>query len=149
MPERSYYVYIMANRSGTLYIGVTNDLERRVAEHRAKLTPGFTARYNITRLVYYEDTDDVLVRPGTREAAQRLAPIQEGRADPEHEPSLDGPGTRFRSIAKHWEQQSIPFSPVRFPDTACIFPVIPTEEGSPERPVPPCTLDNSPLTINA
>jgi putative endonuclease len=59
MPERAYYVYIMANRSGTIYIGVTNDLERRVAEHKARATPGFTARYNTTRLVYYEDTDDV------------------------------------------------------------------------------------------
>jgi putative endonuclease len=59
MRERSYYIYILAHRAGTLYIGVTNDLERRVAEHKAKLTPGFTARYNTTRLVYYEDTDDV------------------------------------------------------------------------------------------
>ncbi len=56
---RSYFVYIMANRSRTLYVGVTNDLEKRVAEHKARATPGFTARYNVTRLVYYEDTNDV------------------------------------------------------------------------------------------
>ena len=54
-----YYVYIMTNRSRTLYTGVTNDLERRVHEHRMKLVPGFTARYSITRLVYYESTGDV------------------------------------------------------------------------------------------
>ncbi len=42
-----------------LYIGVTNNLERRVAGHKVRKTPGFTARYNITRLVYYEDTNDV------------------------------------------------------------------------------------------
>jgi len=59
MLTRSYFVYIMANRSGTLYVGVTNDLEKRVAEHEERATPGFTARYNVTRLVYYEDTNDV------------------------------------------------------------------------------------------
>lgn len=55
----SYYVYIMTNRAGTLYTGVTNDLERRVSEHRLGLTPGFTSRYKIDRLVYYEDTEDI------------------------------------------------------------------------------------------
>jgi putative endonuclease len=56
---REYYVYIMTNRSGTLYTGVTNDLERRVYEHKRHLVPGFTAKYNLTRLVYYEATPDV------------------------------------------------------------------------------------------
>ena len=54
-----YYVYIMTNKSRTLYTGVTNDLERRVYEHKQKLVPGFTAKYNITRLVYFEVTQDV------------------------------------------------------------------------------------------
>jgi len=56
---KQYYVYIMTNKSRTLYTGVTNDLERRVYEHKQKLVPGFTARYNITRLVYFEATEDV------------------------------------------------------------------------------------------
>ena len=56
---KQYFVYIMASASGTLYTGVTGDLERRVAEHKQKLIPGFTARYNITRLVWYETTPDV------------------------------------------------------------------------------------------
>ena len=51
-----FYVYIMANVSGMLYIGVTNDLLRRVFEHKAKQTPGFTQRYNMTMLVYFEST---------------------------------------------------------------------------------------------
>jgi len=55
----SYYVYIMTNRSRTLYIGVTNNLERRVYEHKHKLVPGFTSQYNITQLVYFELTSDV------------------------------------------------------------------------------------------
>ena len=58
MPD--YYVYIMANKSRMLYTGVTNNLIRRVAEHKSKLTPGFTKHFNLTRLVYYETTDDVL-----------------------------------------------------------------------------------------
>lgn len=59
MRSHHYYVYIMASRSGTLYTGVTNDLERRVSEHKRHLVEGFTARYNVTRLVYYEMTSDV------------------------------------------------------------------------------------------
>lgn len=58
---KQYYVYIMTNKSRTLYTGVTNDLERRVYEHRQKLVAGFTAKYNIDRLVYYEATEDVNV----------------------------------------------------------------------------------------
>jgi putative endonuclease len=56
---RDYYIYIMTNRSGTLYVGVTNDLERRVWEHKEGAVDGFTKRYGITRLVYYETTSDV------------------------------------------------------------------------------------------
>lgn len=52
---KSFYVYIMANYSRTLYTGVTGNLERRVFEHKHKTLPGFTSRYHITRLVYYEE----------------------------------------------------------------------------------------------
>ncbi len=54
---KQFFVYIMTNRSGTLYTGVTNDLYRRLAEHKGRLTPGFTSRYNVDRLVYYERTE--------------------------------------------------------------------------------------------
>ncbi len=57
---KTYYVYIMASKSRTLYTGVTSNLERRVLQHRRKLMPGFTSRYNISRLVYYEAFGDVL-----------------------------------------------------------------------------------------
>ena len=56
---RRYYVYIMSSRSKVLYTGVTNDLVRRVYEHKQKLIPGFTKRYNTTILVYYEATEYV------------------------------------------------------------------------------------------
>ena len=56
---KEYYVYIMTNKSRTLYTGVTGDLMRRVYEHKNKLVPGFTSKYNIRYLVYYESTSNV------------------------------------------------------------------------------------------
>ena len=56
----NYYVYIMTNRSkSTLYTGVTNNLPRRIYEHKNKLVPGFTNKYNINTLLYFETTTDV------------------------------------------------------------------------------------------
>jgi putative endonuclease len=55
---RTYYVYIMASRSRVLYVGVTNDLVRRTNEHKRGLG-GFTSRYRITRLVYFEEFADI------------------------------------------------------------------------------------------
>ena len=60
MEERTYYVYLLASKSRRLYVGVTNSLERRLFEHREKLVDGFTKQYNIDRLVYFEQTPDVL-----------------------------------------------------------------------------------------
>ena len=55
----SYYVYIIASRrDGAIYIGVTNDLVRRVYEHRIKAVPGFASKYNIAQLVWFEVCDD-------------------------------------------------------------------------------------------
>ena len=59
MGTRTFYVYILASRiGGTLYIGVTNDLIRRIAEHRLKLAKGFTKKYEVSNLVYFEQFDD-------------------------------------------------------------------------------------------
>ena len=58
---KQYYAYIMTNQSKTLYTGVTNDLMRRVYEHKNKMIEGFTKKYNITKLVYYEETNDIQV----------------------------------------------------------------------------------------
>lgn len=56
----AYYVYILASgRRGTLYIGVTNDLIRRVYEHRTGAVPGFTLTHEVHRLVYFEEHDDI------------------------------------------------------------------------------------------
>ena len=58
--QKYYYVYIMASdRNGTLYIGVTSNLVQRVFEHKHHLLPGFTNRYNVDKLVYFERFEDV------------------------------------------------------------------------------------------
>ncbi len=67
---KSYYVYITASKSRVIYTGVTNDLKRRIYEHKNKLIPGFTSRYNADRLVYFEETSDV------RSAIQREKQIK-------------------------------------------------------------------------
>jgi len=60
MQDKQYYVYIMTNKSNdVMYTGVTNNLEKRVYEHKNKLVDGFTKKYNINKLVYFEVTSDV------------------------------------------------------------------------------------------
>ncbi len=59
MNDKQYYVYILTNKSKTLYTGVTNDLVRRVYEHKNKLIDGFTKKYNITKLVFFDETPDI------------------------------------------------------------------------------------------
>ena len=57
---KSYYVYILASKkNGTLYIGVTSNLIKRIQEHKTKAVKGFTEKYNINKLVHYEQTEDV------------------------------------------------------------------------------------------
>jgi len=58
--DRNYCVYVLTNRVGSvLYIGVTNDLQRRLWEHKTHALPGFTERYQVNRLVYYESTTNI------------------------------------------------------------------------------------------
>ncbi|MDR3305667.1 MAG: GIY-YIG nuclease family protein [Clostridiales Family XIII bacterium] len=60
MESKTYYVYIMANkRNGTLYIGVTSDLIQRVYQHKHKTFKGFTAKYDVDKLVFYRETGDI------------------------------------------------------------------------------------------
>ena len=78
----SYYVYI----------GVTDDLMRRLQEHRNDRIDGFTKTYHVHKLVYYETFFGRAVRHRPREAAEGLAAIQEGRPDRERQPRMGGPG---------------------------------------------------------
>ena len=59
--QKQYYIYMLSNKNNTtLYVGVTNDLVRRVYEHKNKLCDGFTKKYNINKLVYYEVCENSL-----------------------------------------------------------------------------------------
>ena len=72
----SYFVYILASRyKGTLYVGVTRDLNRRVGEHKSGFVPGFTREYKIHRLVYYEEYASIL------EARARERVLMIGKAE--------------------------------------------------------------------
>jgi putative endonuclease len=73
MFERTFYVYVMSSLSRTLYTGVTNDLERRVGEHReGQSTTSFTARYNVNLLVYFEEFSDVNAAIAREKEIKRL-----------------------------------------------------------------------------
>lgn len=72
--SKRYYTYILSNKNDTtLYVGVTNDLERRVAEHRSGMIPGFTQLYSCHKLVYFEEYTNARGRmPGDRSLAARI-----------------------------------------------------------------------------
>lgn len=69
---KNYYIYILASqRNGTLYIGVTSDLIRRVQEHKQDLIYGFTKKYKVHNLVYYEQTEDVYAAMSREKALKK------------------------------------------------------------------------------
>ena len=70
-----YWVYVMSGRTRTLYIGVTDDIERRTYEHRHKSFPGFTSKYRLDRLVYFEEHADI------RDAIERERQIKSWRRE--------------------------------------------------------------------
>ena len=73
---RRYYVYLLTNRNDkVMYVGVTNDIERRVYEHKSKSVRGFTMKYNVNKLVYYEEMQDV------RDAIAREKEIKKWRRE--------------------------------------------------------------------
>lgn len=68
---KCYFVYILSNKSGTLYIGVTSDLKKRIYQHRSKLVDGFSKKYNLNKLLYFEQVTDIKSAI-KREAAKTL-----------------------------------------------------------------------------
>ena len=61
MTEKAYYVYLLTNwNNKVMYVGITNNLERRIYEHKEKVLKGFTEKYNVNKLVYYEQTSDIV-----------------------------------------------------------------------------------------
>ena len=94
MGKRHYYVYILASKiGGTLYIGVTNDLIRRVAEHKSKVIESFTEKYDVARLVYFEQFDDP---ENAIKREKRLKSGLEGSVDRAAQSELGRPVSRDR-----------------------------------------------------
>jgi putative endonuclease len=77
---KTYYVYVLAGISRTL-VSVTNDLERRVAEHAEGLTPGFPAKYHVKRLVYFEAVGEIGAAVAARGTTEGLAPRKKDPTD--------------------------------------------------------------------
>ncbi|HEU0003306.1 MAG TPA: GIY-YIG nuclease family protein [Ktedonobacteraceae bacterium] len=93
---KHYYVYILANGSKTLYTGVTNNLQRRLYEHKQHLAAGFTSKYHVTRLVYFEETSDVQAALAREKSikgwlrAKKVALIESSNPD-------------WRDLSEEWE----------------------------------------------
>jgi len=93
---RVYYVYVLASDTGTLYVGVTNDLERRVSEHKLGLVKGFTKKYKVSRLLDYEEFSNIY------EAIEREKEIKRWRRDKKIALVEEGnPG--WIDLAKDWK----------------------------------------------
>jgi putative endonuclease len=99
---RTFYVYILANRARTLYLGMTNDLERRMFEHKTKRVAGFSARYNVDELVYYEELDGPWAAIAREKELKGWLRVRKVRLIEAVNPTWDdlsagwfGPGARF------------------------------------------------------
>jgi len=96
----SFYVYLLASRRhGTLYLGITNDIVRRVHEHKTKILPGFRKRYGVNRLVWFEIYDDPATRDQPRERTQKMASRLEDPAHRRAEPGVARPLRNDRQVA--------------------------------------------------
>ena len=101
---RDYYVYILTSQARVLYIGVTNDLERRLFEHRQKLIPGFTRKYNVTQLVYFEMFGDI------RDAIAREKQLKGWRREKKV--------VLIESLNPLWQELTVAWQPQRDPSTS-------------------------------
>jgi putative endonuclease len=102
MPQREYhfYVYFLASRSRTLYIGLTNDIRLRIKQHRDKRPGTHTAKYDIGRLVYYEHFTYVLNAIAPRKRTERLEQVKENSSN----------RTRESNLGRFWRQNGNPSS---------------------------------------
>jgi putative endonuclease len=95
---KSYWVYILSGRTRTLYVGVTNDLERRTYEHQNKLVPGFTSKYRVDRLVYFEEHADIRV------AIEREKQIKSWRREKKMA-LIESRNPKWRDLSLEWRLQ--------------------------------------------
>lgn len=95
MIQHNYYVYVLASESGTLYIGVTNDLTRRISEHKQGLIEGFTKRYSCHKLIYYEHYLDI------NQAIQREKQFKKWRRD-KKENLIKTVNPTWKDLSEEW-----------------------------------------------
>jgi putative endonuclease len=98
---RQFWVYIMASEHRTLYVGVTNELERRLFEHRQGLTKGFTHKYNCHRLVYFEGTEDPVA------AIAREKEIKAWRREKKVQ-LIEARNPEWKDLSEEWESTCDP-----------------------------------------
>jgi putative endonuclease len=95
MNEHRYFTYIVGRNSGTLYIGVTNNLERRVCEHKSGEFEGFAAKYGCNRLLHFEEFDDVL-------KAIRREKVLKGWRRSKKIALIESRNPHWEDLAEHW-----------------------------------------------
>ncbi|MGZ0019923.1 GIY-YIG nuclease family protein [Nitrosomonas sp. wSCUT-2] len=95
--EKTYYVYLLTNwNNQVMYVGVTNNLERRIYEHKNKLIDGFTKKHNVEKLVYFETASDVLA------AIEREKQIKKWRREKKNQ-LVVGMNPEWRDLSVEWE----------------------------------------------
>ena len=96
--DKTYYVYLLTNwNNQVIYVGVTNNLERRIYEHRNKLVDGFTKKYNVEKLVYFETASDVLA------AIEREKQIKKWRREKKNQLVIEM-NPEWKDLSLEWEQ---------------------------------------------
>jgi putative endonuclease len=95
--HKTYYVYLITNwNNKVLYIGVTNNLERRIYQHRNKLIKGFTEKYNVNKLVYFEQTSDI------ESAITREKQIKHWRREKKNR-LIESTNKEWQDLTKKWQ----------------------------------------------
>jgi len=120
MDHKKYWTYIVCSRSGTLYIGMCNNLERRMKEHKSGEYEGFASKYHCNRLVYFESFDDV------RKAIDREKQLKGWRRE-KKTTLIESINPRWIDFAEKWGAEMV-FANERINDRPS--PVIPSEAGS-------------------
>jgi putative endonuclease len=96
--EKTYYVYLLTNwNNQVMYIGVTNNLERRIYEHRNKLVDGFAKKYNVEKLVYFETASDVLA------AIEREKQIKKWRREKKNQLVIEM-NPEWKDLSLEWDK---------------------------------------------
>ncbi len=98
MNAMSYFIYILSSKYKKLYIGVTNNLERRLYEHKNKLFKGFAAKYNIDKLVYFEQFSDI------RQAIQRETQLKDWRRE-KKDVLIESMNPTWRDLSEDWKRE--------------------------------------------